>query len=477
MNLLEELSLSSESTVLDAMKKISQNGRGICFVTNKERVIGSITDGDIRRFLIKKNDIMSKAIEAMRSDFFYLSVGAKPSEIRNCFKKNLKSIPLLDKDGKLVDIADAYTNHLIPIIKPSLKGKELEYITDCISTNWVSSQGKFVQIFENLFSELHDDRPTISVSNGTTALHLALVALGIGEGDEVLIPDITFAASANAVMHCNAKPVLCEIEKESLCIDIDKASKMLTTRTKAIMPVHLYGQACDMLKVMRFAKEHNLRVLEDCAEGLGTKWESKRVGTFGDAAAFSFFGNKTITTGEGGMIIFKDRATCSLAKELRDHGMSPKKKYWHEKVGYNYRMTNMQAALGVAQLERLDEIVEAKKMIGMRYINMLSGCDEIELLPKTNSRVENSFWLFTIILKDKINKGFIIESMKNVGIEVRPVFYPLHMMPPYKNCKRPDKLDKSEWASKNGLSLPSSVDLTESEQLYICERLLQLLKK
>lgn len=475
MKPLEDLFLEPTETLLEAMKTLDKNGRGICLVRKDERIIGSVTDGDIRRCLIRFGDATTKVEEAMNKKFFFLDADASPEEIRNSFSTSLRVIPLLNKEGKLVDIADAYTNHLIPIVKPSLRGNELRYITECITSNWVSSQGKFVNRFESLFSSLHEEMPALSVSNGTTALHLALLSLGIGEGDEVLVPNLTFAASANSVIHCNANPVLCEVDRDSLCIDISKAEELLTSRTKAVMPVHLYGQPCNMTKIMKFACKYNLKVVEDCAEALGSKWLGKRVGTFGDAATFSFFGNKTVTTGEGGMVIFNKESTFSVAKELRDHGMSSSRKYWHEKVGFNYRMTNMQAALGVAQMERFEDIVDAKIRLSMKYLDLLSSSEKIAWLPRVSPEVKNSFWLFTIILKPEIDRDYIISAMKELGVELRPVFYPLSEMPPYSACHRSSDLCISRWISRYGISLPSSVDLTSVEQEYICERLLQLL--
>lgn len=456
------------------MKVLNRNGRGICFIRDGEKIVGSVSDGDIRRCLVRSDDTLTSVKDAMNRQFFYLGVDATPVEIRKCFKKDLRVIPILDADGRLVDVADAYTNHLIPIIKPSLQGNELAYLADCITSNWISSQGKYVQEFESLFSALHEDRPSVSVSNGTTALHLALVSLGVSDGDEVIVPDITFAASANSVIHCNAIPVLCEIEKDSLCIDVDHAEMLITSRTKAIMPVHLYGQACNMDKVTRFANKYGLKIIEDCAEGLGSKWNGKHVGTFGDAATFSFFGNKTVTTGEGGMIVFKESSVCSLAKMLRDHGMSSERKYWHEEVGFNYRMTNMQAALGVAQMERFEEILQSKVKIGMKYIELLGGCSKISWMPRITENVGNSFWLFTIVLNESVDRNYIMGAMRGLGVEIRPVFYPLHEMPPFKDYLHSDSLSIAKWVSKNGISLPSSVDLTSNEQEYICDRLLQL---
>ena len=476
MNKFQELVATSEASLIDVMKKIQRNARGICFIVDSRRVvIGSVTDGDIRRFLITNDNINVRITEVMNSSFVSLDETAKPETIRRSLREGFKIIPLLDSKGRLVNFADAYTNSLIPVAKPCLKGRELELLTECITSNWISSQGVFIQRFESEFASLHQGRFSLSVSNGTTALHLALVALGIGEGDEVIVPDLTFAASANAVLHCNATPVLCEVDKASLCLNVAEARQLISSKTKAIMPVHLYGSACNMKELGILADEFGLYIIEDCAEGLGTMWQDRPVGTFGDAATFSFFGNKTITTGEGGMILFKDERIFDKAKILRDHGMSPERKYWHEEVGFNYRMTNMQAALGVAQLERFDAIVESKRKIGMRYLQKLADCTKIARLPACSELILDTFWLFTVILEDSVDRSQVIERLKSLGIETRPLFYPLHQMPPYKEFKRSNDLSVSNWASSNGISLPSSVDLTEEEQEYVCEMLLDIL--
>jgi perosamine synthetase len=259
-----------------------------------------------------------------------------------------------NKLNQLVDYSTIYKLRSISIASPLLNGNELNYVTDCLKTNWISSQGKYVKEFERQFELYHENFNAVAVSNGTVALHLALEAIGIGENDEVLVPNLTFAASVNAIIYAKAIPVLVDISKETLNIDLNKIENLITKNTKAIMVVHLYGSPCDMNSIIEISKKYNLKIIEDCAEALGSYYYNRPVGVFGDVSTFSFYGNKTITTGEGGMVLFKDNEIAEKARVLRDHGMSKSKRYWHDFVGYNYRLTNIQAAIGVAQFERLN---------------------------------------------------------------------------------------------------------------------------
>jgi perosamine synthetase len=311
----------------------------------------------------------------------------------------------------------------------------------------------------------------LTVSNGSVALHLGLVSLGIGSGDEVIVPNITFAATINAVIHAGATPVLCEINKETLCIDPKEIELLITSKTKAIMPVHLYGQACDMEAILTLADKFNLKIIEDCAEAIGSSWKNKYVGSFGDISTFSFFGNKTISTGEGGMIVFKDEDVYKHAKTLRDHGMNPNKKYWHDNVGYNFRLTNIQSAIGVAQMEQLDQIIEKKIYILKFYKDRLIQNSNIRYLPQTSKNSVNSNWLFTLLLQPEIDRDNVISGLLNFGIDCRPIFYPLHQMEPYKNFKKSSDLTASVSISYSGISLPSSVSITDDEMIYVIEKL------
>ena len=376
-----------------------------------------------------------------------------------------------------MDFADRDHLRSIPILSPSLNGNELNYLNDCITTNWISSKGKYVSKFENIFEVLHPNYYALAVSNGTTALHLALVALGIKEGDEVIIPDSTFAATINAVLYCNATPVICEINNETWCIDENEIKSLITSKTKAIIPVHLYGLPANMKEIMKIANNSNLFVLEDCAEAIGSKIDDKRVGTFGDCSTFSFYGNKTITTGEGGMVLFKNKKHFELGKLLRDHGMSNNKRYWHEIVGFNYRMTNLQAAVGVAQMERFEEIINKKREIFNFYNINLLNLKGISKMPFNSNNLYNSSWLYTLILDSSINRDKLIHKLNQLGIELRPSFCSLSEMPPYKNFRKSLNLKNSYLLSKNGVSLPSSIMLNKIQLKFIVKSFADVLKK
>ena len=468
---LSDFLIDKNKSLKDALQIINGNGKGLCFVVEKIKLLGVITDGDIRRYLLKETNLDSKVSKVMNQNFVYFHVETETSKIRESLKGKIKFIPLVDDDFNIVDIANFEKTHTIPILEPVLKGNEMKYIQECIETNWISSQGRFVSDFENLFSKLHSNQFAVSVSNGTNALHLSLETLDIGDGDEVIVPNITFAACSNAVIHCGATPVFCEINSKTWCICPLEAEKLITSKTKAIMIVHLYGQVADLHAFQELAKKYGILLIEDCAEAIGSSFEGKPVGTFGDAATFSFFGNKTISTGEGGMILFKEKDFAKKSRILRDHGMNPEKKYWHDIVGYNYRLTNIQAAIGLAQLENFNEIVQKKMMIFKWYKSLLENAKGVAQLPIELEISQNSNWLFTLLLEQNIDKFFVMKNLLKNGIESREVFYPLNEMPPYKNYSCSKTLTNSQRISQQGISLPSSVNLNFEDVSFICNTL------
>ncbi len=461
---LAEMVVASAENLRKALEVIDNNAQGICFVVDGHKLLGVLTDGDIRRLLLSSVSLGCSVAEHMRTNIVTLAADADNETIQKALNDKIRHIPMIDQNGKLVDYASLYRYHHIPLAEPRLDGNELAYVTDCISSNWISSQGKYVNQFENIFSEYTHGNEAIAVSNGTVAIHLALAALGVGRGDEVIVPDFTFAASINAILHAGATPVLVDVDIDTWTIDVGEIEKALTVRTKAIMPVHLYGHPCDMDPVMKVANAHNLFVIEDCAEAIGSYYRDKHVGTFGDAATFSFFGNKTITTGEGGMVLFRDKSVANTARKLRDHGMSPEKRYWHDVVGYNYRLTNMQAAIGVAQMERVEYFVQHKRNLAKAYHQALQNIEEIRL-PSEAEWAKSSYWLYTILLNDdgEIGRDDLIQRLLINGIEARPVFYPMHVMPPYSLFSGERSLKNTENISRRGISLPSSSSVTESQ--------------
>lgn len=467
---LDKMIVEISSTLRDAMKVIEENSQGICFVTENGVLKGVLSDGDIRRALIDGALIDHKLATIITGSFIALPVNASIEAIQKILGEGVEYIPLIDGSGVLTDYACSFRYHHVPLIQPVLDGNELEYVTECITTGWISSQGRYVSKFENNFCEYVGSNSALAVSNGTVALHLALLALGIGEGDEVLVPDLTFAATINAVLYVGATPVLVDIDKDTLGMDINLAENLITKKTKAIIPVHLYGHPVDMSAVINLRNKYGIKIIEDCAESLGSYFKGNHVGTFSDIATFSFFGNKTITTGEGGMLIFQDPEIKEKAAVLRDHGMSKERRYWHDLVGFNYRLTNIQAAIGVAQLERVKHFVEQKRWNALEYERRLSGIQNITL-PRENGNVVNSYWFYAIVLNGSLSarRDEVIDLMLKCGIEARPIFYPLHDMPPYKKYIRDGQnFPVACSASQGGICLPSAVTMTEKDIDKVC---------
>jgi perosamine synthetase len=349
---------------------------------------------------------------------------------------------------------------MIPIAEPSLGEEELNNVIEAVKSGWVSSKGKFIEEFEGNFSSYCGRKYGVATSNGTVALHLALKALGIGKGDEVIVPDLTFIAVANAVTYCNAKPVFVDSHSDYWCIDPERIEEKITPRTKVIIPVHLYGHPCDMDPIMKIAEEHDLYVIEDAAEAHGAEYKGKKVGSFGDISCFSFYGNKIITTGEGGVCLTNDEDLAEKMRILKDHGMNPNKRYWHDVIGFNCRMTNLQAAVGVAQFKKLGKFVEKKRKIARGYYEGLKELEEKELI-KLHPEMPWAkcvYWMYSILVEDKfgISRDNLIKKLEEKGIDTRPFFYPVHVMPIYNGD---DKFPVAEDLSKKGINLPSGVKL------------------
>lgn len=353
---------------------------------------------------------------------------------------------------------------MIPVIEPSLGSEELNNVIEAVKSGWISSKGKFVGEFENNFAKYHGMRSSVATSNGTVALNLALNALDIKKGDEIIVPVLTFAATANAVIYCNAQPVYVDSHPDYWCIDPEKIEEKITKHTKAIIPVHLYGHPCDMKWIMDIAEDYDLHVIEDAAEAHGAEYKGKKVGSFGDISCFSFYGNKIITTGEGGICLTNDEDLLEKMRVLRDHGMNPSKRYWHDVIGFNYRMTNLQAAIGVAQLKKLDNFLKKKRKIAELYkkgLNDLAENKEITLHPEM-PWAKCSYWIYSILIEDaySIKTNSLIDNLKIEQIDVRPFFYPINTMPPYKSS---ENFPIAKEISRKGISLPSSIDLTKDD--------------
>ena len=365
----------------------------------------------------------------------------------------------------------------ISIANPVFNGNEKKYLDECIETGWVSANGRFIDEFEKKFAAFCGTRYAISCSNGTVSLHLIMLCLGIGPGDEVIMPTLTYIATANAVRYCGATPVFVDSLEDTFNMDPSKIEAKITPHTKAIMPVHLYGLSCDMDPIMKIADKYGIPVIEDAAEAHGAEYHRKKVGSFGLASSFSFFGNKIITCGEGGMVVTNNEDLYQKMKLLKAQAISPQKKYWHVDVGYNYRMTNMQAAIGLAQLEKIDWHLAERKRISQLYQKFLQKYQNYFYMQKEPENCKHVYWMSNVILQDPVyqERDDVMKKMEAFNIEMRPLFYPMHIMPPYydENISCPI----AEKISSRGISLPSHALLKEEDVKYICDCLIAIVSE
>lgn len=359
---------------------------------------------------------------------------------------------------------------MIPLCVPEVRGNEWKYIKECLDTNWVSSVGKFVDKFEEEFAKYHNSKSAVVTMNGTAALQLALVALGIGEGDEVIVPSMTFISSVNSIKYTGAKPVFVDVERDTFVMDVKKVEELITEKTKAIMPVHIYGYTVEMDELNELAKKHNLYVIEDATEALGTTYKGKLAGTLGHVGCFSFNGNKLITTGAGGMLVTNDEELGKKAKYLSNQTktITENGAMYHEEVGYNFRMPNILAAMGLAQLENVDEYLKVKRENAKLYNELLKDVQGITLIKEVDY-IDNCYWLYSILVEDDfpITRDELLKVLGENGVQARPFFLPIHDMKPYKDC-RCGSMENTIEVSDRGINLPSSVSLTKEEVIKIC---------
>ncbi|WP_305067606.1 DegT/DnrJ/EryC1/StrS family aminotransferase [Tellurirhabdus bombi] len=353
----------------------------------------------------------------------------------------------------------------IPVYQPSLTGNEKKYVIDCLDSTWISSKGKYINEFEHKFANYLGAHNAVTVSNGTVALHLAMVALGIGPEDEVIVPTLTYIASVNAIVYEGATPVFVDSEADSWQMDPEDVIRKITPKTKAILCVHLYGHPCDMDRLTAIANEHGLFLIEDCAEAIGTQYKGRLVGSFGDIATFSFYGNKTITTGEGGMVVTNNETLHDRCLHFRGQGLAKYRQYWHDVIGYNYRMTNICAAIGLAQLEQLDHFLSQKQQIAAWYAEGLEGTSYET--HRAIGDVVHSYWMCSILVKRSEDRDGLRDHLQEHGIETRPLFYPVHTMPMYSHKYARHKT--AEDLGWRGMNVPSYPGLSREEVQYITD--------
>ena len=364
----------------------------------------------------------------------------------------------------------------IPVAAPVLGDAELANVVEAVRSGWISSLGAFIARFETEFAAFCDARHAVAVANGTAAMHLALAAAGVGPGDEVLVPTLTFVATANAVRYTGATPVFVDAEPATWQMDPQELEARVTPRARAIVPVHLYGHPCDMDAIRAVAKRHGLIVVEDAAEAHGARCRGRRVGALGEVGCFSFYGNKIITTGEGGMCVTNDPALLDRLRLLRDHGMDPKRSYWHELVGFNYRMTNLQAAIGVAQMTRIDGFIAKKRELAGWYAESLAplaDAGRLTLHPEA-AWAESVFWMYSVLLADvRASVDEVRARLLDRGVDSRPFFHPAHTLPPYASGER---RPVAEALAARGINLPSGVGLTRDDVARVAAALAEALE-
>jgi len=449
------------SSLKDLIKAIDQQPAGTAFILDEtEKLCGIVTDGDFRRMLLKGKSIDDHLSKADLGEYVVARKGESMEALLKKTSKKIRIIPIIDEEGFLIDyFVYRHQTRFTPIAEPTLDNTEYRYLMDAFTSTWISSRGKYIDQFEENFSNYIGCSHGVAVSNGTVAIHLALEALGIGEGDEVILPDLTFAATINAVLLAKATPVLVDVDLDSWTISPEEIEKAINKKTKAIIPVHAYGQACEMDRIMQIAKAHELKVVEDCAEAHGAEFKGRKVGCFGDISTFSFFANKIITTGEGGMCLTNSSALDDRMRQMRDHGMSREKKYWHEMVGFNYRMTNLQAAIGCAQIEKIDQLLVRNDNFEAAYKEALDSLGLIEWQKNIPER-RKVVWLVAC-LSD--HKAAISDALRENSIDVRPFFYCLSDMPIYSKYHFSNK--NAKLLSAKGINLPT-VENVDYQHIY-----------
>lgn len=365
----------------------------------------------------------------------------------------------------------------IPVSAPVLAGNERAYVADCMETTWISSNGKYIALFERSFAEFCGVQHALSCCNGTTALHLALLAAGVGPGDEVLVPTLTFVATANTVVYCGAKPVFVDSEPATWNMDPAALESKITRRTKAIIPVHLYGHPADMDPIMAVARKHRLVVVEDAAEAHGAEYKGRRVGSIGDFGVFSFFGNKIVTTGEGGMVVTNNPDYAERVRMLKGQGMDPARRYWFPMIGYNYRMTNVAAAIGLGQMEKVQWHLQRRREVADCYMKRLKGVPAIEW-QREQPWGKHVYWMFSVLLRGmgEAQRDMVMRRLAEQGVETRPVFFPMHVLPPYRESAAGGAFPVADGLAACGINLPSWAGLTTEDVHHVCDQLVKCLE-
>ena len=481
---IDQILLREGSTIKMAMECLDKTGFKIALVINKKkRLLGAVTDGDIRRALLLKKKMNSPIKTVMIVNPITAKEGTPAAELLGLMlAKEIQQIPIVNNNNTPVDIVQLSELKSIPLSSPDITHKEVEVINKVLSTPFLSI-GPRVKEFENKIASYVGTKYAIAVNSGTSGLHLCVRSLGIKDGDEVITTPFSFIASANCLLFERAKPVFADIKEDTRCIAPERIEEKITKKTKAILPVHIFGQPCQMDKIMKIAKHRNLYVIEDACEAIGAKYKNKKVGTFGDAAVFSFYPNKQMTTAEGGVVVTNNEKIAKLCQSMRNQGRDEDGTWLsHKRLGYNYRMSELSAALGETQIGRIDEFLKKRQRVAGLYNKILSKVKGIKI-PYVAPNAKMSWFVYVINLDDKIfsreDRDAIIQKLNERGIAARDYFPPIHLEPFYVdmfNYKKGD-FPITERVSSSTIALPFYNNLREEEIDYICENLKSVIDK
>lgn len=437
---------NTSENLIAVIEKCLDNGLGSCLVVEDDnRLVGRVTLDDIGKA------VLDGALLNPTLGHHLKTLGGRLQNDTSVDANVLRA--LVDDGGFLVGVAIDRSTQQIQVARPDMSRNEFRTLLDAFLSSWISSRGPYVEKFEQEFRTFIGAQHGIAVSNGTVALHLALLALDVGPGDEVIVPDLTFAATINAVLYCGATPVIVDVDRRSWCMNLAAVEAACTARTKVIVPVHLYGRPAEIGPIATFAKGRGIAVVEDCAEAPGARYAGRPVGQFGDISCFSFYANKIVTTGEGGMCLTSSAELAQSIRLLRDHGITPNRSYWHERVGYNYRITNLQAAIGHSQLWRIEETLARNSQITDMYRQALTGIPGVQFPPALDAVYQPVVWLSCVQVPAE-QRDALLRAAFEAKIETRPFFHSLSTLPPYEKYARhcPNSLE----LAATGINLPTS---------------------
>jgi len=481
---ISSLTIGTKSTIREAMKSITKGGRGIVIIVDKNnRLQGVVTDKNIRDALLKNENFNRSIIEIMTTNPVVALEGTPAIDLLNIFlRKGVHQLPIVDKNKKVVDIIILSELKSIPLSSPDITKKEIEVINKVLASSHLSI-GPKIKEFEKKLAEFIGVKYAVGINSGTSGLHLCIRSLNIKDGDEVITSPFSFIASANCMLFERAKPVFVDIDENSLCINPDKIEEKITSKTKAILVVHIFGHPSQMDKIMKIAKHHNLKVIEDACEAIGAEFKGQKVGSFGDVGVFAFYPNKQITTAEGGMVVTNNKKIASLCRSMRNQGRDDEDTSWlsHKRLGYNYRMNELSAALGVAQIKRIEEILEKRQRVADLYNQKLSRIKGL-IVPQVSPGTKMSWFVYVVRLNPqrftRKNRNEIIRQLRAKGISSKEYFPPIHLEPFYKAMFgfKPGNFPITEKVSGSTIALPFHNNLKKTEINYISECLAQLIK-